>query len=319
MQGKKILSIVSAGLSKYVLILILVLCIVLFSFIQPIFFSTGNLVNILLQNSYFVIATIGVALIMISGGTDLSVSYEIALSGVIMAIAMMWWNFPIWAAVVLGIVINVITGVINGLLSIKLKIHPMMTTLATMMVFQGIVYIITGSQSIYNLPSAFKFLGQGFVGPVPFSFVIMVIMVALASFLLNKTYLGRYAYAIGSNADASRLAGINVGKVRIGIFAIAGFIMGISTMILLARAGSATPTMALGTEFNCITACVLGGISLKGGEGKLWGAVTGVFILGVLANGMQLIGLGVYPQYIAKGIILLASIGFDTYQKSKAK
>ncbi|GHV42141.1 sugar ABC transporter permease [Spirochaetia bacterium] len=317
MERRNLTKDISGILNRYVLVLVLVLCVVVFSLIRPVFLSPGNLVNILLQNSYLVIATVGVALIMISGGTDLSVSYEIALSGVLMAIAMMWWKLPIGVAVVLGIVISIIASTINGLLSIKLNIHPMMTTLATMMVFQGIVYIITGSQSIYNLPSGFKFLGQGFVGPVPFSFIIMVIMVALASFLLNKTYLGRYTYAIGSNADASRLAGINVGLVKVGIFAIGGFIMGISTMILLARAGSATPSMALGTEFNCITACVLGGISLKGGEGKLWGAVIGVFILGVLANGMQLIGLGIYPQYIAKGIILLASIGFDTYQKSK--
>lgn len=305
--------------NKYVLIIVLLLCIGVFSIINPLFLSAGNLINILLQNSYMIVVTAGVALIMISGGTNLAVSYEVALGGVVMAIAMMWWELPIPISILLGLLVNVSTGIINGYLSVKLKIHPMMTTLATMTIFQGLVYIITNSQSIFNLPSSFKFLGQGFIGFIPCCFIIMVVMVAIASFMLNKTYLGRYTYAVGSNPDAARLAGINVGAIKVLIFAIAGFFIGIGTMLLLARAGSANATMATGTEFNAITACVLGGISLKGGEGKLWGAVIGVLILGVLANGMQLIGLGVYPQYIAKGLILLISIGFDTYQKSKTK
>lgn len=305
------------ALNKYVLIVVLALCIVIFSLLNPLFLSAGNMINILLQNSYLIVATVGVAIIMISGGTDLSTSYEVALGGVIIAIAMMWWGLPFPLAILLGLIVNVALGALNGYLSVKLKIHPMMTTLATMTLFQGVVYIITNSQSIYNLPSDFKFIGQGFLGSVPLCALIMVVCVAAASFLLNKTYLGRYAYAVGSNPDASRLAGIDVGMMKVLLFAIGGLFVGIATVLMLARSGSANATMATGTEFNCITACVLGGVSLKGGEGKIWGAVVGVLILGVLANGMQLIGLGIYPQYVAKGLILLAAIGFDTYQKSK--
>lgn len=310
-------------LSKYVLILVLILCICIFTAIQPMFFSFNNFVNILLQNSYLIVATTGVAIIMISGGTDLAVSYEMALSAVIMAASMMWWNLPIPVAILLGIVAAILMGALNGYLAVKLKIHPMMVTLATMAGFQGLVFIITNSQSIYNLPTEFKFFGQGYVGQaaigeiIPVPVVIMILVVAAVSFMLNKTYLGRFCYAVGSNPEASRLSGISVGAIKVILFALGGLIIGIASLMLLARAGSGNATMAMGTEFNAITACVLGGISLKGGEGKLWGAIVGVLILGVLANGMQLIGLGIYPQYIAKCLILIAAIGFDTYQKSK--
>ena len=312
-------------LSKYVLILVLMICIGIFTSIQPLFFSMNNFVNILLQNSYLIVATAGVAIIMISGGTDLAVSYEMALASVVMAIGMMWWGLPMGVAILLGIVIATLMGTLNGYLAVRLNIHPMMVTLATMAVFQGAVFLLTKSQSIFNLPAGFKFIGQGFIASsligevIPMPVVIMILVILAVSFMLNKTYLGRFAYAVGSNPEASRLSGINVGFIKILLFSIGGFIIGIASMMLLARSGSANATMALGTEFNAITACVLGGISLKGGEGKLWGAVVGVLILGVLANGMQLIGLGVYPQYIAKGVILIAAIGFDTYQKSKSK
>jgi ribose transport system permease protein len=305
-------------LSKYVLIVVLLTCIAVFTAIQPVFMSYANLRNILMQNSYAIVAVCGIAMIMISGGTDLSLSYEMALSSIFMAASMMWWGLPIPVAIVIGVIVAVLLSGLNGLLSVRLKIHSMMVTLATMTIYSGIAFIITDSKTIYDLPEDFKFLGQGLIGgAVPVPVVVMVVVVAVSWFLLGRTYLGRFTYAVGSNAEASRLAGLDVGVLKVLIFAIGGIMIGIASVLLLGRAGSASATMAMGAEFNAITAAVLGGIALKGGEGKLWGAVVGVLILGVLANGMQLIGLGQYPQYIAKGVILLAAIGFDTYQKSK--
>lgn len=314
---------VAIALSKYVLVFVLLGIVSVFTAIEPLFISFNNLRNILLQNSYMIVAATGVALIMISGGTDLSVAYEMALSAIISAMAMMWWGVPIPLAILMGVILATVLGAINGLLGVILKIHPMMVTLATMTIFSGIAFIITGSQTIFDLPEQFKFIGQGFIAYeqigaiIPMPVVIMIIVVLIASFMLNKTYFGRFIYAVGSNPEASRLAGINVGKIKIVTFAIGGVFLGVASMMLLGRSGSASAIMASGAEFNAITACVLGGISLKGGEGKLWGVIVGVIILGVLANGMQLIGLGIYPQYIAKGVILVAAIGFDTYQKSR--
>ena len=260
----------------------------------------------------------GVSLIMISGGTDLSVAYEMSLSAIVIAAAVMWWNIPLVIAVILGVLTATILGLINGSLSVRFKIHPMMITLATMTIFKGVAYLITKSQSIFNLPASLKYLGQGrILDYIPVSLFAMIIVVFIVSLLLNKTYLGRYTYAVGSNPEAARLAGINVGLTKTIVFGIGGFLIGIGSVVLLGRAGSANVLMAQGAEFDAITACVLGGIALKGGEGKLWGAITGVFILGILANGMQLLGLDLNAQYIAKGILLISAIGFDTYQKSK--
>lgn len=306
-------------ISKNVLLFVFIALIIVFSIMQPLFFSAQNFTNIVLQNSYLIVVSCGVGIIMISGGTDLSVSFEIALSAVIMAAGMMWWNLPIVVSILLGLLVAILLGIINGLLSVILKIHSMITTLATMTIFQGVAYLITENQSIFNLPPQFKVIGQGFTLGIPNTFIIALIVFALAYFFLNYTYYGRYIYAVGSNFQASQLSGINVRYMKVLAFAIGGFIIGIGTILLLSRTGSANATFASGTEFNAITAAVLGGISLKGGEGKIGGVFIGVLILGVLSNGMQLIGFDLNAQYIAKGTLLLLAIGFDTYQRSESR
>jgi len=147
----------------------------------------------------------------------------------------------------------------------------------------------------------------------------MLIVVLIANFVLNKTYFGRYVYALGSNQEAARLAGINVKKMKLYVFSICGFVVALAAMILFARSGSAQSSTGPGTEFTCMTAAILGGISFVGGEGKIGGVVVGVLLLGVLGNGMQLINMGTYVQYVIKGLVLLGAVGFDIYQKEKAK
>jgi ribose transport system permease protein len=308
----------TAFLKKYVVVLVLFLCVVVFGSLKPVFLSGENMLNILWQNSYLVVATLGITIILIGGGVDLAAGYELGLGGVMAAACLMWWNLPIWFAIIAGIATVVVLSMINGILSIKLKIHAMMVTLATMTVYSGISFIFTGSKAIYNLPDSFKAIGQGSIGGVvPISAVIMVVLVAATSFILSRTYFGRHVYAVGGNAEAARLAGIKVRRVRMQVFTLGGFFMGVGAILLVTRTGSASSGMASGSEFTCLTAAVLGGVGLAGGEGKLWSVIVSVFILGILANGMQIVGLGVYPQYIAKGLILLAAMGFDAYQKTK--
>lgn len=304
---------------KYAIILVLVGLIGLFSAISPVFFSWDNFVNIFTQQSYVVIAAIGLSFVMISGGMDLSIGYQMSLVAVLTSMLMKWYNFSIPLAIVIGLFVGVILGLINGYAAVKLKVHPLIITLGTMTVFQGVSYIISKSNSIYGLDPAFKFIGQGYVLGIPFSVILMIIVILIASFILNKTYFGRYIYALGGNEEAARLAGVNIDKMKLIVFGMCGFFVSVATIVLVARAGSASSATGPGTEFTCMTAAVLGGISFKGGEGKVWGVVTGVLILGVLSNGMQIIGMGTYPQYIAKGLVLLAAVGFDTYEKSIKK
>jgi ribose/xylose/arabinose/galactoside ABC-type transport system permease subunit len=306
---------------KYAIFFVLIGIMALFTIMTPYFLTLTNLTNVFVQQSYVIIAAVGLSFVMISGGMDLSIGYQMSLVGVSTAAFMKWGGLPVSLSIALGLMIGIILGLFNGVAAIKLKVHPLIVTLGTMTVFQGTSYIVSRQSVILNLDPKFKFLGQGYLFEfLPVSVVIMIIVVLIASFILNKTYFGRYIYAMGGNEEAAHLAGINTTKVKLLVFALCGFFVAISAMVLFARSGSAASSTGPGTEFTCMTAAVLGGISFKGGEGKMWGLVTGVLILGVLSNGMQLIGMGTYAQYIIKGLVLLAAVGFDTYQKtSKAK
>ena len=302
-------------LKKYYLLCVLILALAIFGALSNNFLTVQNLTNVFVQNAYVTIATIGISLIMISGGADMSVSYQMSLVSILTCILMLQVNLPIWLCVFIGICIGGILGFINGYISSKLNVHSMVVTLGTMTIYQGIAFIVSGSKSYFNLPTGFKAIGQEYIFGVPICVIIMAVMVLIASFILNKTYFGRYIYAVGGNKEAARLAGINTNFISIAAFVVAGVFIAVAGIILAARSGSANAGMASDAVFTCITGCVLGGISFAGGEGKISNVVIAVLIIGVLANGMQLIGMGIYPQYIAKGIILLAAIGYDTYQK----
>ena len=305
------------SLKQFVIPLVLVALMILFSFLSPFFFTVQNLTNILVQNAYVVIAAVGLSFVMISGGMDLSIGFQMSLVGVVTAVFMKWLNMPVEVSILVGLCCGLLMGLINGLASITLKVHSLIVTLGTMTIFQGASYIISNQSAIINLPPSFKYIGQGYVGGwLPFSVVLMLVCVGIASFILNFTALGRMIYAIGGNESAAYLTGIPVTRIKVIVYSMCGFFVAIAAVVLFARSGSAASSTGPGTEFTAITAAVLGGISFKGGEGRMLGLVTGVLILGVLSNGMQLIGVNTYAQYIVKGLVLLAAVGFDTYQNT---
>ena len=303
-------------MKELTLVIVLFVLLLLFYCFTPKFMTIENIKNILVQNAYIIVSSIGMAFVIIGGGIDLSVGYQISLVGVITTISIQWFHLPVWCSVLIGLMIGTLLGAINGFLSVKLQVHPMVITLATMAIYQGISYIITNSNSIYGLPDSFKFIGQGKILGIPVSIIITVIVLIGATFFLSKTYPGRYIYALGGNGEAARLSGVNTSAMRVISFAICGFFVAVASILLVSRSGSMNSSVGAGTEFTCITAAVLGGVSMAGGEGKVWKVCVGAIILGVLSNGMQFVGLGVYPQYVAKGIILMAAISFDTYQKT---
>ena len=303
-------------MKELTLVIVLFVLLLLFYCFAPKFMTIENIKNILVQNAYIIVSSIGMAFVIIGGGIDLSVGYQISLVGVITTISIQWFHLPVWCSVLIGLMIGTLLGAINGFLSVKLQVHPMVITLATMAIYQGISYIITNSNSIYGLPDSFKFIGQGKILGIPVSIIITVIVLIGATFFLSKTYPGRYIYALGGNGEAARLSGVNTSAMRVISFAICGFFVAVASILLVSRSGSMNSSVGAGTEFTCITAAVLGGVSMAGGEGKVWKVCVGAIILGVLSNGMQFVGLGVYPQYVAKGIILMAAISFDTYQKT---
>lgn len=303
---------------KNVILLLLFAMIIVFSFAQDKFFSFTNLTNIYNQNASLMLTACGLAMVMISGGIDLSIGYMASLCGVVAAILMKNHNVHYMVAILVAMLIGTLCGTLNGVLSNKLKIHTMIVTLATMTLFQGLSYIISQSKSFSSLPPEFKFIGQGYLGKIPVSIFALVVIIAIVSFILNKTHYGRYIYAIGGNPDAAHLAGINVESVRLRTFAINGAMVGLAAVLLISRSGSASSAMGTSLQFDALTACILGGVSFVGGSGKVSNAVLGVLCLGVLSNGMQLIGWGIYVQYVVKALLLVSAIAFDMYTKKKA-
>lgn len=296
-------------ISNFSMPLLLILLIIVFSILSDKFFTALNLTNILVQNVHIAICCSGIFMIMVSGGCDLSIGYQMSVAAVLCAkaISLGWMSAPI--AIICAIVLCMALGCFNGFMAIKLNSHTMIVTLGTMAIFQGISYLISGSKTFHDLPKGFMYIGQGkLFGAIPLNAIIGLVCIVIVGIVMAKTFMGRRIYAVGDNPEAARLAGINVNRVKVLVFTFAGLLVGISAILLTARAGSADSGTGTGIEFTGIIACVLSGVALKGGEGTLWKAIIAVFVLGVLSNGMQLINLGTYPQYIAKGVIMLVSL-----------
>lgn len=304
---------------RYGIYVILFVVLLFFSIFAENFLSFTNLINIVRQVSMFGIAVVAVTFVMISGGADLSIGGQIAVNGIVMGILLAKLGWPLLLVLPIAMILGALFGFLNGYLSVKLNMASIIVTLGTMLSLNGLAYVISGGYPTFGLPEGIKVFGQGYVGPIPVPVIIFVIVVAVAWFILNKTYFGRYMYALGGNPEAARLVGLNVDKVRCAVFAFAGFIVSIASIIMLSRNNSAQPSAGASYPFDCMTAAVLGGISFAGGEGTLGGAVIGVIIIGILNNGMLLMGVDANWQGVVKGIVLVAAVGVDTVQRKVKK
>jgi len=304
---------------KYGTYIFLVVLIAVFSIIAPGFLSGSNFINILRQVSIFGIVVTGVAMVMIGGGMDLSVGAQLAVDGMLAGTFMVTLGLPIWLSVILTIVVGILLGMVNGIVAVKLHIAPLIVTLGTMLVLQGVAYLITGGYPITGMPEAFKFIGQGYVGIIPVPVIIFAIFVVFSWVVMNKTYLGRYIYALGGNREAARLAGIDVDKLTVAMYAFCGFASAIASMILVGRTNASQPGAGSTYSFDCMTAACLGGVSIRGGEGKVSGTIVGVLVLGILDNGLLLLSVNSNAQSVVKGLILLIVVALDSLQVANKK
>ncbi len=298
---------------------ILFILMALFSLTSPYFLTWRNLINIITQNTYFIIVAVGLSFVMIGGGIDLSVGYQMSLVGVITAMGMVVYHLPVGLAVSLGIVLGTVLGLINGLIVTSIKIFPLIATLATSTVFQGLSYIISKANTFRGYPEEFLFLTKGRVLGMPFDIFLALLVVVLVSFVYYETVFGFRLMALGGNEEAARLSGINTRKMKIAIYTICGFFTAVGTMVMISKANTTNSSFGPGTEFIGLTAAIVGGVSFMGGEGNIPSLVAGVFLLAVLGNGMQLAGWGTYAQFIVRGMILLGAVAFDEYRKSERK
>ncbi len=302
---------------KYAPLTILIGLVVVFTFISPHFMTVSNLTLMVRQVSFSAISAVGIMFVMISGAIDLSIGSQIVFTNIVMAILMARYHVDPVVAVLCCLAMGTLLGTLNGVLSIKLQVHPLIITLGTATIYKGLGYIVADGKNIIGLPESFKVLGQGYLGPVPIPVAIMIAIALAADFALTRTYFGRYVFAMGGNTEAARLAGLNIDRMRVVTFAICGFASAITSVLLLSRVFSGQVFTGQGTEFDCLTAALLGGVSFIGGEGTIFGLITGVLIIGVLNNAMQLVGLPDFYQNVVKGTVLLLAVGFDMYQKRR--
>jgi ribose transport system permease protein len=302
-------------LRKYAVVFVLLALVLLFSLVSDRFLTLRNLTNIVTQNTYFIIVAIGLSFVLISGGIDLSVGYQMSLVGVMTAMMMMLWGFPVWAAIILGLLLGTFLGLINGLIVTRIQTFPLIVTLATSVIFQGVSYIVSEARTFRDYPAAFQFIAKGRLGGITFDVWLTIITVVVVSFIYYKTTWGMRVVALGGNEEALRLAGVGTRRIKVWVYTVCGFLTAIATMVMISKANSVQSSFGPGTEFTALTAAIVGGVSFLGGEGNIPALVAGVFVLAVLGNGMQLAGWGTYPQFIVRGVILLAAVAFDEYQK----
>ena len=274
--------------------------------------------NVARQVSMIGIASIGMMFVILTGGIDLSVGAIVQFVNVVAAYLMVTAGWHPILAIFACIVLSVLAGMTNGLFITKARIPPFISTMAMMTALGGLAFIISGGMPIFGFSEGFLVLGQGSVGNVPIPVVLMVAVLIFGHFFLKKTYFGRYFFAIGGNEEASNLSGINVVRTKIIVYMLSSFFASIAGVIMLSRLGSGVATTGRGFEFEVITAVILGGVSISGGSGRVFGVIMGVLIMGVLFNGLILMGMGHHVQQVIQGIVLFAAVSIDCITKARS-
>ncbi len=275
------------------------------------FLSVENLINVTRQVSMVGIVSVGMTCIILTGGIDLSAGSVLAATGCMTAYLMVNLQMNMYLACIIGILMGGVIGLMNGLLITKLSLPPFVATLATQTAARGLAYIITHATPIFGFPKEFEFIGQGYMGPVPTPVIIMIVTLLVGFFILYKLPFGRHVYAIGGNEEAAKLTGINADRVKIIVYSLEGLLVGFAGVVYLSRMNTGIPSSGANFELDVITAVILGGVSVTGGEGKLRGVILGVLIMGILSNGLIILNVQEYYQWLIRGLVLVLAVAFD--------
>ncbi len=292
----------------------LVLLMFFFASQSPIFLTERNLINILQQSSINACIAIGMTLVIISGGIDLSVGSVAAFTGVITA-DLMFRGTPIVVAVTVGAALGILCGVVNGLLISRARLQPFIVTLGTMSVYRALALIYTGGNPILSVPAAYRAFFTGAVGPFPMPVVVVAVMALIAWVILRRTPLGEYILATGGNEEAAIICGVPITLTKLAVYGLSGFLSTLAAMILIGRLGAAEPILGQGWELDAIASAAIGGASLMGGKGSIIGTLLGAIILGAMRNGLTLMNVQAFYQLLATGIIILLAMLVDRFTR----
>jgi ribose transport system permease protein len=303
------------ALQRFAAFVSLILLVCFFSITSEHFLNADNLITVALQTAVIGIIALGQTMVIITGGIDLSVGSIVALSGVVCGKALEA-GYPVWMAVVLGCATGLVFGVVNGVLVTKGTLPPFIVTLGTMMIGRGITLVITDSIPISGFDQAFANIAGGkMMGVIPNPVVYFAVLAVFVGYVLSKTTLGRYTYAVGSNEEAARLSGIDTVRTKIMVYSLSGLLTGISGVLLTSRLISAQPTAGYNYEMDSIAAVVIGGASLMGGEGTIVGTIIGAFIMSILKNGLNLLDVSSFWQMVTIGAVVLVAVYIDKVRK----
>jgi ribose/xylose/arabinose/galactoside ABC-type transport system permease subunit len=310
------------ALNTYAIFLVLLVMAVIMTLTSTDFLTPQNLINLFSSESSRGLLAVGVGLVIIAGGIDLSIGATMALTSVTTAslvqqatyASRLWPNLPfipVYVAVLAGLACGVIVGIINGLIIAYTKTPPFIATLGTMLIVKGAALMYTNAFPVPMLRDGFKRIGQGKWFSIPYIVIIFILIAVIAWVLLNYTRWGKNLYAIGGNENAARVAGVRVEKNVIAVYIWSGVLAAISGLLLTARSGSGIATLGQNYEFDAIAAAIVGGLSFSGGIGRISGIFAGIFILGILNNGLLLLNVSPYLQQVIKGIIIVAAVVID--------
>jgi len=281
------------------------------------FLTSDNLFNVGQQTAVTAIIAIGMTLVIITAGIDLSVGAVAALSGVVGVKLMIELGLPPNLAIVVGVLVGALAGLVNGLLITITQLAPFIATLGMMSVARGLTLIVTSAAAVFGAPADFRLLGQGEIGPVPIPVIALIVVAILGHLVLTRTRLGRYSYAIGSNPEAARLSGIPVKRYLTAVYVIAGALAGFGGMMAASRVNSGQPNFGIGLELDVIAAAVIGGASLFGGRGTVVGTLIGGFLIALIRNGSVLLNVNTFYQSVIIGVIIWLAVIFDQYRRRR--
>jgi ribose transport system permease protein len=285
---------------------------IVLSLVSSRFLSVYNLTNVVRQISIEGIIAAAMTYVIISAGIDLSIGSTLAFSGVFAVMLMNIEGMNMWIAIAAALAAGVAFGAANGFSVAILKIPPFIATLGMMSIARGASYLYTGGQSITCNVEAFRRIGNGYAGPIPFPIIYMAVFYAVLILILSQTRYGRYLIAVGGNEESARLSGIHVSRVKIIAYSLTGLASAVSGVILASRLGSGQPIAGLGSELNVIAAVVLGGTTLAGGKGTVFGSFIGALLIGVLNNGLNLMGISYFYQQVVGGFVILLAVFINT-------
>lgn len=306
----------ATGFRESVLLLVLIVFGVFLTAASPVFLTWQNLEAILLGLSVEAPIAVGMVILLVAGGLDLSVGSNLAWAGVVTGLALIA-HVPVVLSILLGLLAAVGVGLVNGLLVAKMRINPFIVTLGMMTAVRGLLLVVAKGRAVLNLPPEFTVVGQGRLFGVQYPIYVMLAIVIIGEVLMRNSRFLRQAYYIGGNEKAARLSGINVDFAKVFYYCLVGFLAGVSGLMITARFGSSSVTVGTGVEMRVITATIIGGASLSGGEGSVIGAFLGALFMGVLANGLNLLGVDVYWQNLVTGLILIVAVVFDVINEQR--